>query len=100
MLETLGDPTSVVAELRRVTKRGGVVAAVSVEYSGLILAGEQIGTVQAGALIEIPTYRKGRSRRICSATLRGRMAQDRSRRSSCSRAAWVFPGIPQRSPIS
>jgi SAM-dependent methyltransferase len=41
MLETLGDPASAVAELRRVTKRGGVVGAASVEYSGLILAGEQ-----------------------------------------------------------
>ena len=41
MLETLGDPASVVAELRRVTKRGGVVGAASVEYGGLILAGEQ-----------------------------------------------------------
>jgi SAM-dependent methyltransferase len=40
MLETLGDPGSVVAELRRVTKRGGVVGAASVEYGGLILAGE------------------------------------------------------------
>jgi SAM-dependent methyltransferase len=41
MLETLSDPASVVAELRRVTKRGGVVGAASVEYGGLILAGEQ-----------------------------------------------------------
>jgi SAM-dependent methyltransferase len=41
MLETLGDPANVVAELRRVTKRGGVVGAASVEYEGLILAGEQ-----------------------------------------------------------
>ena len=35
VLETLGDPASVVAELRRVTKRAGV------EYGGLILADEQ-----------------------------------------------------------
>jgi len=41
MLETLSDPASVAAELRRVTKRGGVVGAASVEYGGLILAGEQ-----------------------------------------------------------
>ena len=41
MLETLGDPASVVAELRRVTKRQGVVGAASVEYSGIIVAGEQ-----------------------------------------------------------
>jgi ubiquinone/menaquinone biosynthesis C-methylase UbiE len=41
MLETLGDPASAVAELRRVTKRGGVVGAASVDYGGLILAGEQ-----------------------------------------------------------
>jgi SAM-dependent methyltransferase len=41
VLETLGDPMSVVAELRRVTKRGGVVGAASVEYGGIILAGKQ-----------------------------------------------------------
>src|SRR5215472_6128043 len=41
VLETLDDPAKVVAELRRVTKRGGVVAAASVEYGGLILGGEQ-----------------------------------------------------------
>ncbi len=41
MLETVDDPTNVVAELRRVTKHGGVVGAASVEYGGLILAGEQ-----------------------------------------------------------
>jgi SAM-dependent methyltransferase len=42
MLETLDDPTNVMAELRRVTKHGGVVGAASVDYGGLILAGEQI----------------------------------------------------------
>jgi ubiquinone/menaquinone biosynthesis C-methylase UbiE len=41
VLETLDDPAPVIAELRRVTKRGGVVAAASVEYDGIILAGEQ-----------------------------------------------------------
>ena len=41
MLETVREPASVVAELRRVAKRGGVVGAASVEYGGLILAGEQ-----------------------------------------------------------
>jgi SAM-dependent methyltransferase len=41
MLETLDDPASVVAELRRVTKRGGVVGAASVDYGGLIIAGAQ-----------------------------------------------------------
>jgi ubiquinone/menaquinone biosynthesis C-methylase UbiE len=41
MLETLDDPRNVVTELRRVTKHGGVVGAASVEYGGLILAGEQ-----------------------------------------------------------
>lgn len=41
VLETLDDPAKVVAELRRVTKRGGVVGAASVEYGGLILGGEQ-----------------------------------------------------------
>jgi SAM-dependent methyltransferase len=41
MLETLDDPRNVLAELRRVTKQGGVVGAASVEYGGLILAGQQ-----------------------------------------------------------
>jgi ubiquinone/menaquinone biosynthesis C-methylase UbiE len=41
VLETLPDPVPLVAELRRVTKRGGVVGAASVEYDGIILAGEQ-----------------------------------------------------------
>ena len=41
VLETLEDPAKVVAELRRVTKRGGVVGAASVEYGGIILGGEQ-----------------------------------------------------------
>jgi SAM-dependent methyltransferase len=41
VLETVGDPGSVVAELRRTTKRDGVVGAASVEYGGLILGGEQ-----------------------------------------------------------
>jgi ubiquinone/menaquinone biosynthesis C-methylase UbiE len=40
MLETLDDPAPVIAELQRVTKRGGVVGAASVEYDGIILAGE------------------------------------------------------------
>jgi ubiquinone/menaquinone biosynthesis C-methylase UbiE len=40
MLETLDDPAPVIAELRRMTKRGGVVGAASVEYDGIILAGE------------------------------------------------------------
>ena len=41
MLETVENPAAVVVELRRVTKRGGVVGAASVEYGGLILGGEQ-----------------------------------------------------------
>lgn len=41
MLETLDDPANVMAELRRVTKRGGVVGAASVDYGGFILGGEQ-----------------------------------------------------------
>ena len=41
MLETLDDPASVVAELRRVTKSSGVVGAASVDYGGLIIAGAQ-----------------------------------------------------------
>jgi SAM-dependent methyltransferase len=40
-LETLKDPASVVAELRRVIRRGGVVGAASVAYSGIILGGAQ-----------------------------------------------------------
>jgi len=39
VLETVGAPADVVAELRRVTKFGGIVGAASVEYGGLILAG-------------------------------------------------------------
>jgi ubiquinone/menaquinone biosynthesis C-methylase UbiE len=39
MLETLDDPSTAVAELRRVTRRGGIVGAASVEYGGAILAG-------------------------------------------------------------
>jgi len=35
------DPASVVAELRRVTRRGGVIGAASVEYGGIILGGAQ-----------------------------------------------------------
>ena len=41
VLETLGDPAKAVTELRRVIKPGGVVGAASVEYSGIILGGEQ-----------------------------------------------------------
>jgi SAM-dependent methyltransferase len=41
MLETVDDPARVVAELRRVTKPGGVVGAASVEYSGVIIGGEK-----------------------------------------------------------
>ena len=46
MLETLDDPASVVAELRRVTKSGGVVGAASVDYGGLIIAGAQAAGAQ------------------------------------------------------
>jgi hypothetical protein len=41
MLETLNDPTSVVTEVRRVIRRGGVVGAASVEYGGIILGGAE-----------------------------------------------------------
>jgi ubiquinone/menaquinone biosynthesis C-methylase UbiE len=41
MLETLDHPARVIAELRRVTKPAGVVGAASVEYGGLILAGDE-----------------------------------------------------------
>jgi SAM-dependent methyltransferase len=40
VLETLADPVPVIAELRRVTRQDGVVGAASVEYDGIILAGE------------------------------------------------------------
>ena len=51
MLETVDDPKNVVTELRRVTKHGGVVGAASVEYGGIILAGEQ--TAGPGRFYEI-----------------------------------------------
>jgi ubiquinone/menaquinone biosynthesis C-methylase UbiE len=41
VLETVDDPMNVISELRRVTKRGGLVGAASVEYGGLILGGQQ-----------------------------------------------------------
>ena len=41
VLETLDDPARTVAELRCVTKPGGVVGAASVEYSGIIIGGEK-----------------------------------------------------------
>ncbi len=40
MLEAVREPASVVAELRRVARRGGIVGAASVDYGGLILTGE------------------------------------------------------------
>jgi SAM-dependent methyltransferase len=40
VLETLGDPTGVVAELRRITKTAGLVGAASVDYGGIMLEGE------------------------------------------------------------
>jgi SAM-dependent methyltransferase len=44
VLETLGDPARVVAELRRVTKPGGLVGAASVDYGGIILGSEHAAT--------------------------------------------------------
>jgi len=41
VIETVGDPANIVSELRRVTKSGGVVGAASIEYGGLILAGNR-----------------------------------------------------------
>lgn len=42
MLEAVDTPVSVIAELRRVTKDGGVVGAASVDYGGVILGGRKI----------------------------------------------------------
>jgi SAM-dependent methyltransferase len=39
MLEALEHPTAAVAEMARIVRTGGVVAAASVEYGGLVLAG-------------------------------------------------------------
>jgi len=41
LLEVVDDPARAVAELRRVTKSGGVVGAASVEYGGIIIGGEK-----------------------------------------------------------
>ena len=41
VLEVVDDPARAVAELRRVTKSGGVVGAASVEYGGIIIGGEK-----------------------------------------------------------
>jgi SAM-dependent methyltransferase len=46
VLETLSDPTNAVAEVRRITKRGGVVGAASVEYGGIILGGAETTDAQ------------------------------------------------------
>jgi len=39
MLETLDEPLAALAEVRRVVRPGGLIAASSIEYGGLILAG-------------------------------------------------------------
>jgi ubiquinone/menaquinone biosynthesis C-methylase UbiE len=44
VLETLGDPARVVAELGRVGKPGGLVGAASVDYGGIILGSEHAAT--------------------------------------------------------
>ena len=41
VLETVGDFANLIAEIRRVTKFGGVIGAASVEYGGMILAGKE-----------------------------------------------------------
>jgi len=41
VLETLSDPASVVVELRRIVRRGGVIGAASVEYGGIIFGGAE-----------------------------------------------------------
>jgi len=46
MLETLRDPASVVVELRRIIRRGGVIGAASVEYGGIIFGGTETASPQ------------------------------------------------------
>ena len=46
MLETLRDPASVVVELRRIIRRGGVIGAASVEYGGIIIGGTETASPQ------------------------------------------------------
>jgi ubiquinone/menaquinone biosynthesis C-methylase UbiE len=84
VLETLDDPAPVIAELRRVTKRGGVVGAASVEYDGIILAGEQTAGPRRFYDIRQQLWRAARiaepntGRRRCQINLR-RTAGTRSR---------------------
>ena len=71
MLETVGDPANVVAELRRVTKFGGVAGAASVEYGGLILAGNQTAGPQRFYEIRQLLWRAGIAEPNMGRRLRG-----------------------------
>src|SRR5215472_5102022 len=46
VLETLSDAASVLVELRRIIRRGGVIGAASVEYGGIIFGGAETAGLQ------------------------------------------------------
>jgi ubiquinone/menaquinone biosynthesis C-methylase UbiE len=60
VLETVDTPISVVSELRRVTKHGGLVGAASVDYGGLILGGEKTSGPQRFYEIRQQLWRSAR----------------------------------------
>jgi hypothetical protein len=60
MLEAVDTPTSVVSELRRVTKYGGLVGAASVDYGGVILGGQKTAGPQRFYEIRQQLWRSAR----------------------------------------
>ena len=60
VLETVDTPISVVSELRRVTKHGGLVGAASVDYGGLILGGQKTSGPQRFYEIRQQLWRSAR----------------------------------------